>query len=765
MSYQTPLTSKTSYGVVKVGDGIDVTNGVISVSPYSVPTYVVLGASPTYTLTTSDYYVGVIATGVATLTLPLTPPDGTQFIISARPSFLISLGYTGTINTATTVYIGPAAAGGGTSEAQKRFISTIARRLDQLGALTKGHRQAASQGIELELAWEFAPEEEFGFADLARDYFSDNATQEQQSGMLFKLFEAPHYFRRAGKGQFKKAPEEIIKAALLAIERKAQQAAQIEAWAAELAAGGCPAPVREQLYRILFKPDKNAPEYKAVVEASRATHIAPLELLQKAGAIASPYLFHWKRFLLENFPKGTGFPAISAPAIADELPVAAVQAFSIDDSQTTEIDDALSVQGLGSGTVTVGIHIAAPGLAVQPGSPVDVLGRARLSTVYMPGYKITMLPDSVVQAYTLIEGRACPAVSLYVTFSEDTLEVQKTETRLERVNILANLRHDQLDDRITQAWLEGEDQSDHADVPVNRATLAFFWRLAQTLKARREVVRGKPENFNRPDYSFKLDRPSNDAPPTGEETVLIGTRKRGAPLDLMVAEAMILANSTWGQWLASLGVPGIYRSQASMAPGVKVRMGTKALPHAGIGVPSYAWSTSPLRRYTDLVNQWQIIACARHGKTAALVAPFKPKDAELFAIISSFDAAYSAYNGYQGAMERFWTMRYVQQHGITELVATVFKENMVRADDIPLVLPVMGAQGLPRNAKVRIKLGEMDLITLDVHGTVVERLDAPAETPNAEADESEDDDDVAGPIAIAVDVNEAPEGGSDNSAS
>ena len=64
-------------------------------------------------------------------------------------------------------------------------------------------------------------------------------------------------------------------------------------------------------------------------------------------------------------------------------------------------------------------------------------------------------------------------------------------------------------------------------------------------------------------------------------SVLIGTRKRGAPLDLMVAEAMILANSTWGNWMAELGVPGIYRSQASMLPGVKVRMGTRALPHAG----------------------------------------------------------------------------------------------------------------------------------------------------------------------------------------
>ncbi len=619
---------------------------------------------------------------------------------------------------------------------------------------------ALGQTIELELAYEFASDAEFGFADLAQDYFSSAATTVQQVAALMRLHEAPHYFRRAGKGRYRKAPAEIVQQALAAIEKKKQIQAQIEAWAADLVAGTCPAPIREQLYKILFRPDKNTPEYKAVVEASKGSQMAPLDLLQKAGAIASAWDFHWQRFLFDLFPKGTGFPALQAPAITDELPLSPVQAFSIDDSHTTEIDDALSLQGLGSGTVTVGIHIAAPGLALMPGSAIDQLGRSRLSTVYMPGYKITMLPDSVVQAYTLIEGRACPAVSLYVTFSEDTLEVQHTETRLERVNILANLRHDQLDQTITREWLEADQADTPADLPVDRATLAFFWRLAQTLKARREVVRGKPENFNRPDYSFKLDRPSNDAPPTGEETVLIGVRQRGAPLDLMVAEAMILANSTWGQWLASLGVPGIYRSQASMAPGVKVRMGTKALPHAGIGVPSYAWSTSPLRRYTDLINQWQIIACAKHGATAALAAPFKPKDAELFSIISGFDAAYSAYNSVQSSMERYWTLRHVQQQGITELDASLVKEMgggiwLVRADSLPLMFSVMGAQGLTRGARVRVQLGEIDLMALDVKGTVTAHLDA-AQVAADEPDEAEDDEALsAGPLTIAVDLNDS----------
>lgn len=634
--------------------------------------------------------------------------------------------------------------------------------------------QLLSLEIDLDLAWEFASDEEFGFADLARDYFSADPSQapsiEQQAAALFRLFESPHYFRRAGKGRFKKAPADILQLALAGIEKKKQLAAQITGWAEELAQGQCPDAVREQLYKILFKPDKNSAEYKAVVEAARATHLQPLDLLQRAGAIASAYQFHWKRFLFENFPKGTGFPALQAPAAPDELPLADVRAFSIDDSSTTEIDDALSVQGLGSGTITLGIHIAAPGLAVQPGSAIDALGRARLSTVYMPGYKLTMLPDEVVQNYTLQEGRNCPALSLYVTLDEATLEIRESITRLDLVPIISNLRHDKLDTTFTEAFFEAEVANALVDAPPANIAwgveLSFLHRLARHLKSQREVVRGKPENFNRPDYNFKLDNPEGGEP-QGHEPVSISIRQRGAPLDLIVAEAMILANSTWGEWLAEHSVPGIYRSQASMAPGVKVRMGTKALPHAGIGVKSYAWSTSPLRRYVDLVNQWQIISCVRHGRTAALAAPFKQRDTELFAIISGFDAAYSAYNGFQSGIERYWTLKFLQQNGITELTATFFKDNLVRADDLPLVLPAAGAQGLPRGARVRVKLGEIDEITLDIQSTVIERLDTEPEDAAAATDEdldSEESEFAAGPISIAVDLNE-PDGDAATNAS
>ncbi|HEX6019364.1 MAG TPA: ribonuclease catalytic domain-containing protein [Burkholderiaceae bacterium] len=613
-----------------------------------------------------------------------------------------------------------------------------ARLLDEARAL-------ASE-VDPALAWEFAPQGDFGFGELAREYFGAKAGPVQQAAMLLGLFQAPHYFRRVGKGVFHKASHETVQAALVAIERKRVQAAQVAAWADELIAGRCPEPIRAQLYRILFKPDKNATEYKAVVAGARRAQRAPLELLRAAGAVESPYQFHWRRFLYEQFPRGTGFAETAVPEVAGELPLADAQAFSIDDSATTEIDDALSVRGLGQGSVTLGIHIAAPALAIAPDSALDRVARERLSTVYMPGHKITMLPEAVVERFTLGAGHAAPALSLYVSVDEASLALTQFDTRIERLVIADNLRHDQLDQVITEASLRGDAAASYRHAPE----LAFLFRLAIHLKAERERARGKPETFTRPDYQFRLEGQADDEP-RGDETVQIAPRVRGAPLDLIVAEMMILANSHWGGWLAEHHVPGVYRSQASLAPGVKVRMGSKPAPHAGLGVSQYIWATSPLRRYVDLVNQWQIVACARHGRTAALAAPFKPRDGSLFSIITSFEATYGAYNDFQQTIERYWTLRWLQQHGTREIEATTLGNGLMRADTLPLVLRCAGSESLPRGTRVRVALQSLDALTLEAHATLLARLGAGAAAAS-------DDEEAAQPLALqlAIDVEGDP---------
>jgi exoribonuclease-2 len=121
-----------------------------------------------------------------------------------------------------------------------------------------------------------------------------------------------------------------------------------------------------------------------------------------------------------------------------------VRAFSIDNATTTEVDDAFSVRELPNGNYEVGVHIAAPALGIARGSPLDALARSRLSTVYMPGRKLTMLPDDAVDAFTLAEGRSPPALSLYAEVAHDGA-LLRHETRVNRVPIAANLRLDAID--------------------------------------------------------------------------------------------------------------------------------------------------------------------------------------------------------------------------------------------------------------------------------------------------------------------------------
>ena len=611
--------------------------------------------------------------------------------------------------------------------------------------------QAQQDDIDLDLLWEFAPEDDFHFDQVAADYYGGTPDARQRAAILLRLFSAPHYFQRRGRaGQFRKAPAQQVQAALAAIARKQEQLRQIDAFAAELAAGRCPPQVAERLYQILFKPDKNSLEYKAVAQAVKLTGRGALALLRDAGAIDSPWRFHMQRFLLERFPKGTGFPALPLPAAPAELPLAPAAAFSIDDSATTEIDDAFSLQWLPDGRVRLGIHIAAPALALARDSDWELVARNRLSTVYMPGDKITMLPDALVQAFTLEAGRDCPALSLYCTVGADLVPTDFV-TCVERVRIASNLRHDQLDAQVTEEALA----ADPAAQPYpHAAELAWLWKLAQALKKGREQVRGKPERAGGVDYTFRIDGLEHGAEAA---TVRIEPRRRGAPLDTIVAELMILANATWGGWLAELGLPAIYRSQSGFGATLRTRMGLKPAPHQGLGVAQYAWCTSPLRRYVDLLNQGQLIAAARHGKTALLQAPFKPRDPLLYAIVESFEDAYKAYATHQSALERYWTLRYLAQQGLHSFDATVLRDGAVRVDGLPLVFTAVGAQDLPRHARVRVDITGTDLITLDVFGRVTAQIETPSAAAVADADTQAEEEDAllaAAPISVAVDVEE-----------
>ncbi|VFR29353.1 Exoribonuclease II [plant metagenome] len=562
--------------------------------------------------------------------------------------------------------------------------------------------QQQAEGIDLPFLWECAPQDEFDATEFAADYYGHAPGAVEKAALILALHGAPVYFHRRGKGRYRPAPPDILAAALAALEKKRLAAEQQANWVDDMAAGRLPEAIGAIAETLLVRPDKNGMPWKALEAACTRLQKTPERLLLDLGAWPHALALHKRRFLATYFPRGIDFGDITLPALPDGLPEAEVTAYSVDDVTTTEIDDALSVSVLPDGRVRVGVHIAAPALAVTRDSDLDKLARARLSTVYMPGDKIPMQPDAVNDAFSLEAGRPVPALSLYVTADPATGEIAATETRLERLTVKENLRHNMLDGQVTEAALQDP------DAPLPYADwLRPLWQLAQALSAQRDIVRGKTENNTRVEYSFYLDGNPDDP----DTPVRLVPRQRNAPLDRLVAEYMILANRVWGGLLDECGVPGIYRSQQAG----RVRMSTQSLPHEAIGVPQYAWSTSPLRRYVDLVNQRQLIAAAEHGVSARLVAPYKPRDADLFAIIGAFDAQYAAWGEFQSNLERYWCLRWLAQQGITRTRAQVLREDLVRLSCAPFVTRVGGLPELERGQEVELDiLGADELaLTLD----------------------------------------------------
>ena len=545
--------------------------------------------------------------------------------------------------------------------------------------------QAQAADIDTDLLWEVCGEEEFSAEAIAEEYYGHAPTKTELAATLIALYAAPMYFYKKAKGVFKAAPEETLKQALAAIERKKQQDAQIDAWAEALKRGEMPSEIAADLKIILHVPDKQSLTYKAFTKAADALKTSAYELAKKTGGITSIPQYLQDGFEIKYFPKGTDFPGLPLPEMPD-LPKADVTAFSIDDESTTEVDDALSLTDLGNGTKRVGIHIAAPSLAIKQGDKMEKNIMERLSTVYFPGGKITMLPENWIAAFSLDAGAHRPAVSIYFDVDSE-FNVGEPTCKIEAVNIAENLRIQTIEPHFNAET--GLDEAGEM-MFAHHQDLIWLHQFAVAL----QKARGKYEPNRAPqyDYSIELDEEGN---------VSVVGRERGSPIDTLVSEMMILANSTWAQMLHDNDLPGLFRVQ----PAGKVRMSTKSEPHIGMGVQHYGWFTSPLRRAADYINQKQLLSLI--DDTAEPL--FQQSDAELFAALRDFDTAYAAYADFQRQMEAYWSLVYLQQQGTSELTATILKEDLVRIEGLPLVTRATGIpfDALPKS-QVLLKITELD---------------------------------------------------------
>lgn len=539
--------------------------------------------------------------------------------------------------------------------------------------------------IDTQLLWEVCGEDEFSGEAIAAEYFGASPGKVQLAATLMALYAAPMYFYKKAKGVFKAAPEETLKQALAALERKKQQDAQMQEWIDALCRGELPDAVAAELKPILHAPDKQSLAYKAFAKAADALKLSAYELAKQVGGIVSLPQYLRDRFEMKHFPKGTGFADFPVAELP-ELPLAeGVRAFSVDDADTTEIDDALSVQELGNGVKRVGVHIAAPSLGIGAGSALEQTVFERMSTAYFPGGKITMLPEAQIAAFSLDEGSVRPAFSIYFDVDAEW-NVSEPHSRIEMVQIERNLRIHEI-----EPFFNSESGTGSPDAPqfAFHAEMIYLHALAQARQqARDRCDSGLPKRY---DYSIVLG---------DDGKVSVGRRERGSPIDTVVSEMMILANSSWAKMLDDNGMGGIFRVQ----PAGRVRMSTKSEPHIGMNLQHYGWFTSPLRRASDYVNQKQLQALLDGTEPR-----FAANDAMLFATLGSFESAYAAYGDFQTTMEAYWSLVYLQQEGIAELTATVLKEDLVRVEGLPLVARVTGLplEAAPKTP-VRVAVSEVD---------------------------------------------------------
>jgi exoribonuclease-2 len=592
-----------------------------------------------------------------------------------------------------------------------------------------------SKDIDLQLLWDCAPEEEFSLVDVSEEYFGAQATIPQQVSLGIALQGAPVFFRRKGRGRFQRAPLEQLQAGLAALERKQKELEQQSVWQQDMVGGTFPEALKSSAQQLLFSPDKNTTAFKALAAACSQTGESAAQLMIRCGAIDSPLAYHQGMFLKAHFPGGAahqqnlGVNQEAYAAAIAELPLADVKAFSIDDSGTTEIDDALSVTELVDGRYRVGIHIAAPGLVITKDDPLDRVARNRMSTVYFPGDKITMLPDSVISQFSLDEGAPRPALSIYVDIDAEGLVIRDSlQMRAEMVPMAANLRLEDIEPLVSEESLQDES----ATYPY-RKELAILWKTAQHLHAGRQekrIANGlraeqlgliDPNALAR-DFHFQISDVN------GIQHVEIIPRQRGSVLDTIVAEWMIFCNSASGQLLADHGLPGLFRTQKGWGP-LRTRMQTTPGPHEGLGLDYYAWCTSPLRRYSDLVNQWQLLALAKHGVTAKMVAPFPPRDANLMGIAADFESCYQAYAEFQDRLEKYWCLRWaIQDSESKNVYVRHLKEGMSRLELVPLHLPIPELANHPRMTRAQVVLSDTDLLQLSAAIRVLE-IEAKVEVP------------------------------------
>ena len=530
--------------------------------------------------------------------------------------------------------------------------------------------------------------------ELTKIYFSDNYTNIQLISLLFALYEQNLLFSHDGCGNFSKDSQNVIENKLKNIEEQKQYQEKYNNIYQSFINLEKPDLGDIDIIKIINKSDKNSMIFSALYNASKTLKLDIVELCYKIGLIDDLADFFLKSFIRDSFPSGIRYNTIESH-IFDNIKIednsSTVYTFSIDDENTSEIDDAFSVKLLNDEGYLIGVHISAPAI----NSSLEQMVSDNISTIYYPHGKITMLPENIIKLYSLDEGQVVTVVSIYFVIDK-SFEIKDYYSKLEKVSVAKNLRIEELEP------LMSEDNESQEFLYKKELDILYNFALAL------EQKRGKPSvNSISVDYSFKIDENCH---------ITIKPRYRGNKIDKTVSELMILANCSWGRLLTNHFIPAIYRVKQ---PNTPVVMTLNADSHTGLNVSYYTWATSPLRRASDYVNQRQIIAMLLQSKHN-----YDATNHILLNVVDNFDKTYNQYINFQNNMERYWSLKYLLQENITEIDAIFVYKTKVQLMGVPIELDVQGLiKQKEKGTKIRLRLFDINLATLNFNYKILEHQD------------------------------------------
>ena len=530
----------------------------------------------------------------------------------------------------------------------------------------------ASGEIDLAEVWDVLTDdqEESSVEDLAGLYWAESPGAVELTGLLICLERSTDLFVGDG-AKYRPRTREDLAALLARRRREAENARDAQELVEALSAGVLPDAMsshQQSLIEILEGyaihgeelPRRHAA--RELVQASspqtRDLQRACFEMLVRSGIFDADEPLELRRAgIRTDFPVQVMEEARAAAGAVARGPeredLTHLDTFTIDDEETVDRDDALSLEVLESGC-RLGVHIADAASLVPREGPVDREADRRMASLYLPERTIPMLPDDLTRgAGSLDPGEERLGVSLLADLTD---EGDVTSWRVVRSTIrsAAALSYEQVD-----ALLQ-------SDGP-RRATIEGLHRLAGALRRKREE-RGAV-NLDQHEMNVKVRE-------TGE--IEVSLRDRSSPGNQMVAELMILCNSLLARFCSENGLPAVYRSQRrpdlSDLPDLSAvderaapvmtrfntarrmqaaRVSTKPMAHDGLGVSAYLQATSPLRRYPDLVVQRQVGGFLASGKPA--YAP-----AEVESVAQRADVQTRELSGIEAGRKRYWFLKYLE---------------------------------------------------------------------------------------------------------